>query len=242
MTGDRERNRHAAPTRIWHWINLIAIVVLFMSGLNISNAHPYLYWGEWGFAPEQAWLEVPRFPGWMTIPGFYSLAKARDWHLLMAFPFAFGLLFIWIAMLWNRHFPRDLMTHRREWRWQAVRRDIGQHLRLDFTHADGKYNFLQKLAYGLVLGVLLPGMVLTGMAISPGMDAAFPWLLDIFGGRQSARSIHFLFAWGLLAFFVIHVALVLLTGPIGHLRSMTLGGDHQPANPPFAKTDTGDPA
>ena len=242
MTRDRKRNRHAAPTRIWHWINLIAIVVLFMSGLNISNAHPYLYWGEWGFAPEQAWLEVPRFPGWMTIPGFYSLAKARDWHLLMALPFAFGLLFIWVAMLWNRHFPRDLMTHRREWRWQAVRRDIGQHLRLDFTHADGKYNFLQKLAYGLVLGVLLPGMVLTGMAISPGMDAAFPWLLDIFGGRQSARSIHFLFAWGLFGFFVIHVALVLLTGPIGHLRSMTLGGDHQPANPPFAKTDTGDPA
>ncbi|MBL4792572.1 cytochrome b/b6 domain-containing protein [Citromicrobium bathyomarinum] len=240
MTRDRERNRHAAPTRVWHWINLLAIIVLFMSGLNISNAHPYLYWGEWGFAPEQAWLEVPRFPGWMTIPGFYSLAKARDWHLLMAFPFAFGLLGMWIAMLWNGHFGRDLMTGKREWRWQAIRRDIGQHLRLDFTHSDGKYNFLQKLAYGLVLGVLLPGMVLTGMAISPGMDAACPWLLDIFGGRQSARSIHFLFAWGLFGFFVIHVALVLLTGPIGHLRSMTLGGDHEPANPPFAKTDTGD--
>ena len=240
MTRDGERNRHAAPTRIWHWINLIAIIVLFMSGLNISNAHPYLYWGEWGFAPEQAWLEVPRFPGWMTIPGFYSLAKARDWHLLMAFPFAFGLLGMWIVMLWYGHFGRDLMTGKREWRWQAIRRDIGQHLRLDFTHSDGKYNFLQKLAYGLVLGVLLPGMVLTGMAISPGMDAAFPWLLDIFGGRQSARSIHFLFAWGLFGFFVIHVALVLLTGPIGHLRSMTLGGDHEPANPPFAKTDTGD--
>ena len=236
MTRDRERNRHAAPTRVWHWINLLAIIVLFMSGLNISNAHPYLYWGEWGFAPEQAWLEVPRFPGWMTIPGFYSLAKARDWHLLMAFPFAFGLLGMWIAMLWNGHFGRDLMTGKREWRWQAIRRDIGQHLRLDFTHSDGKYNFLQKLAYGLVL----PGMVLTGMAISPGMDAACPWLLDIFGGRQSARSIHFLFAWGLFGFFVIHVALVLLTGPIGHLRSMTLGGDHEPANPPFAKTDTGD--
>ena len=240
MTRDRERNRHAAPTRVWHWINLLAIIVLFMSGLNISNAHPYLYWGEWGFAPEQAWLEVPRFPGWMTIPGFYSLAKARDWHLLMAFPFAFGLLGMWIAMLWNGHFGRDLMTGKREWRWLAIRRDIGQHLRLDFTHSDGKYNFLQKLAYGLVLGVLLPGMVLTGMAISPGMDAPCPWLLDIFGGRQSARSIHFLFAWGLFGFFVIHVALVLLTGPIGHLRSMTLGGDHEPANPPFAKTDTGD--
>ncbi|MBD59147.1 MAG: hypothetical protein CL808_03360 [Citromicrobium sp.] len=232
--------RHFLSTRIWHWVNLIAVVVLFMSGLNISNAHPYLYWGEWGFAPEQAWLEVPRFPGWMTIPGFYSLAKARDWHLLMALPFAFGLLGIWIAMLWNGHFRRDLATSRREWRLSAIGRDIVQHLRLDFAHGAGKYNFLQKLAYGLVLGVLLPGMILTGMAISPGMDAAFPWLLDLFGGRQSARSIHFLFAWGLFGFFIVHVALVLLTAPLGQLRAMTLGGDHEPTSPSFAKTATGE--
>ena len=234
--------RHFVSTRIWHWINLIAIVILFMSGLNISNAHTYLYWGDWGFAPEQAWLEVPRFPGWMTIPDYYSLAKARDWHLLMAFPFAFGLLFMWIAMLWNRHFRRDLATNKREGRWSAIRRDIIQHLRFDFSHHGGKYNFLQKLAYGGVLGILLPGMVLTGLSISPGMEPTLWWLVDILGGRQSARSIHFLFAWGLAGFFIVHVALVLLTGPIGHLRSMIVGGEHEPTNPPFAKTDTGDPA
>ncbi|WP_370179645.1 cytochrome b/b6 domain-containing protein [Alteriqipengyuania sp.] len=243
MAGGRRTDRHFVSTRIWHWVNLIAIIVLFMSGLNISNAHPYLYWGDWGFAPEQAWLEVPRFPGWMTLPGYYSLAKARDWHLLMAFPFAFGLLFMWGAMLWNRHFRRDLATSKREWRWSAIRRDILQHLRFDFTHAgDGKYNFLQKLAYGGVLGILLPGMVLTGLAISPGMEPTLWWLVDILGGRQSARSIHFLFAWALVGFFIVHVALVLLTGPIGHLRSMIVGGDHQPTNPPFAKTDTGESA
>ncbi|MBB3035252.1 cytochrome b/b6 domain-containing protein [Alteriqipengyuania lutimaris] len=235
MSGSHKGTRHFVSTRIWHWINLVAIVFLFMSGLNISNAHPYLYWGHWGFAPEQAWLAVPRFPGWMTIPGFYSLAKARDWHLLMAFPFAFGLLFIWVAMLWNGHFRRDLKTGRREWRWPAIKADIVQHLRFDFSHEGAKYNFLQKLAYGGVLGVLLPGMILTGLAISPGMEPTLWWLVDILGGRQSARSIHFLFAWGLIGFFIVHVALVLLTGPIGHLRSMTLGGDHQPTNPPFAK-------
>lgn len=229
--------RHFLSTRVWHWVNLIAIVVLFMSGLNISNAHPYLYWGHWGFAPEQAWLEVPRFPGWMTIPGFYSLAKARDWHLLMALPFAFGLLAMWIAMIWNGHFKRDLATGKREWTWAAIKRDILQHLRFDFSHEGGKYNFLQKLAYAGVFGILLPGMILTGMAISPGMDAAFPWMLDILGGRQSARSIHFLLAWAIAGFFVVHIALVLLTGPIGHLRSMTLGGNHEPTNPSFAKTD-----
>ena len=80
-------------------------------------------------------------------------------------------------------------------------------------------------------------MILTGLAISPGMEPTLWWLVDLFGGRQSARSFHFLFAWGLVGFFVVHVALVLLTGPIGHLRSMTLGGDHEPTNPPFAKSN-----
>jgi len=242
LTHNTSGNRHAVSTRIWHWINLVAIVVLFMSGLNISNAHPYLYWGDWGFAPEQAWLAVPRFPGWMTLPDYYSLAKARDWHLLMAFPFAFGVLFMWIAMVWNGHFRRDLKTEKREWRWPAIRADIVAHARFDFTHEGGKYNFLQKLAYGGVLGILLPGMILTGLSISPGMEPTLWWLMDILGGRQSARSIHFLFAWGLAGFFVLHVALVLLTGPIGHLRSMIAGGEYEPTNPPFAKTDSGDAA
>jgi thiosulfate reductase cytochrome b subunit len=227
--------RHFVSTRIWHWINLIAIVVLFMSGLNISNAHPYLYWGDWGFSPTQAWLAVPRFPGWMTIPDYYSLAKARDWHLLMAFPFAFGLLGMWIAMLWNGHFRRDIKTARREWRWSAIRADIAKHLRFDFTHGEGKYNFLQKIVYGAVFGVLLPGMILTGLGISPGMEPSLWWLVDIFGGRQSARSLHFLCAWGIFGFFVVHVLLVLLSGPVGQLRAMILGGDYQPTNPPFAR-------
>jgi thiosulfate reductase cytochrome b subunit len=97
-------------------------------------------------------------------------------------------------------------------------------LRLDFHHGEGKYNFLQKLAYGLVLIVLLPLMLLTGLAISPGTDAALPWLVDVFGGRQSARSIHFIVAWCVFGFFVIHVVLVLLSGPIGQLRDMITGG------------------
>lgn len=216
--------RHALSTRLWHWLNLLCVVVLFMSGLNISNAHPHLYWGEWGFAPEDAWLSVPRFPGWMTIPGHYSLAKARDWHILMAWPFALGLLFIWVAMMLNRHFRRDLMTRRQEWRWPAIRADIAAHLRLDFDHAGGKYNFLQKLSYGVVFGLLLPGMVLTGMGISPGIEPLMAPLVDLVGGRQSMRSLHFVFAWALFAFLIVHVVLVLLTGPVGQMRAMIGGG------------------
>jgi len=216
--------RHALSTRIWHWVNLVCVTILFMSGLNISNAHRYLYWGHWGFAPEQAWLRVPYFPGWATIPGYYSLASARDWHILFAWPFALGLLFIWAAMLINRHFWRDLRIARKEWKAAAIWADIVRHLKLDFDHGGGKYNFLQRLAYGLVLCVFLPVMVFSGLAISPGFEPAAPWLVDAFGGRQSARSIHFIVSWAIFAFIAIHILLVLLTGPINQIRGMITGG------------------
>lgn len=216
--------RHALSTRLWHWINLLCVVVLFMSGLTISNAHRYLYWGEWGFSPSAAWLAVPRFPDWMTIPGYYSLAVARDWHILMAWPFALGMLFLWIAMLANRHFRRDIATTRTEWRPSAIRADVAAHLRLDFDHGAGKYNFLQKLAYGLVLGVFLPMMILTGIAISPGLEPSVRWLVEILGGRQSARSLHFIFAFAIAGFVIVHVLLVLLSGPVRQMRAMITGG------------------
>jgi Ni/Fe-hydrogenase b-type cytochrome subunit len=216
--------KHRLSTRLWHWVNVIALAILFMSGLNISNAHPWLYWGQWGFQPNTAWLAVHRWPGWATIPGYYNLAAARDWHILFAWVFAVGLLAFLLIALFNKHLRRDIIPRRKEWRWSAVRADIGAHLRFDFHHGEGKYNFLQKLAYGVVLFILLPLMLLTGLAISPGFNPAFPWLVDVFGGRQSARSIHFIVAWAVFGFFVIHVLLVLLSGPIGQLRDMITGG------------------
>ena len=216
--------RHALSTRLWHWLNLLCVVVLFMSGLTISNAHRRLYWGDWGFEASQAWLMVPRFPDWMTIPGYYSLAVARDWHILMAWPFALGLLFMWIAMMVNRHFKRDIVTKRREWRPSAIWRDVVEHLKLNFDHHEGKYNFLQKLPYGLVLGVFLPMMIFTGISISPGMEPTFGWLVDLLGGRQSARSLHFIFAFAIAGFFIVHVLLVILSGPIRQMRDMITGG------------------
>jgi len=216
--------RHALSTRLWHWLNLLCVVILFMSGLTISNAHRRLYWGDWGFEASQAWLMVPRFPDWMTIPGYYSLAVARDWHILMAWPFALGLLFMWIAMMINRHFKRDIVTKPREWRPSAIWRDVVEHLKLNFDHHEGKYNFLQKLAYGLVLGVFLPMMIFTGISISPGMEPTFGWLVDLLGGRQSARSLHFIFAFAIAGFFIVHVLLVILSGPIRQMRDMITGG------------------
>lgn len=215
--------RHALSTRVWHWVNALSLLVLFMSGLNISNAHRYLYWGEWGFAPDQAWLHVWRFPGWATIPGYYSLASARDWHVLFAWVFGLSLALFLLAALLNGHIRRDIVARRGEWRPAAIRADIAAHLRLRFE-ADGKYNLLQKASYALVIFILLPLMILTGMAMSPGMDAAWSFLSQVFGGRQSARSIHFIVAWALFAFTVLHLVLLMLNKPAKNLADMVTGG------------------
>jgi thiosulfate reductase cytochrome b subunit len=218
------KKKHSLLTRIWHWLNTLCVIVLFMSGLGISNAHRYLYWGDAGSQPSEAWTAVIRFPDWATLPQRYDLAESRDWHVLFSWPFAVGLLVFWIAMLIGGHFWRDLRTRQEEWKPAAIWADVVKHAKLDFTHVGAKYSFLQKLTYGIVLGVLLPVMVFTGLAISPGFEPAAPWLVDIFWGRQSARSIHFLAAWTLFAFFVIHILLVLLSGPAKQMRDMITGG------------------
>lgn len=216
--------RHALGTRLWHWLNAWCLAVLFMSGLNIFNAHPRLYWGEWGFDRQDAWLALNRFPGWITIPGHYSLADARLWHFLAAWPLSLGLLLFMLWSLANRHFRRDLVAGPREWRGAAIREDIARHLRGNFHHAGAKYNLLQKLCYAVVIFILLPLMITTGLAMSPAMDANWPWLTQIFGGRQSARSIHFIVAWSLVGFTLLHIVLVLLSGPIKQVRDMINGG------------------
>lgn len=214
--------RHALTTRLWHWINALAFVVLFMSGLNISNAHRYLYWGDYGFDPADAWLTVVRFPAWATIPQRYDLAEARDWHNTFAWIFAVGLLVMWITSLINRHFWRDIATGPRDWTFAAWREAIAMHLGSG-TEDGSRYNSLQRIAYGLVLGLLLPMMIFTGLAISPGFEPAAPWLVDALGGRQSARSLHFITAWTLFAFAAGHVALAMAPGQRRQRKAMITG-------------------
>lgn len=217
--------RHALSTRLWHWINAGALVVLFMSGLGISNAHRYLYWGDYGFDPADAWLSVMRFPAWATLPQRYNLAEARDWHNTGAWVFALALLGMWIAMLINRHFVRDIAAGPSAWAPANLWRELKAHLRGSFAGEEGaKYNALQKLTYGLVLGILLPLMIFTGLAISPGFEPAAPWLVDVLGGRQSARSLHLIAAFALFAFFVVHIVMVLLSSPIRQTWDMIAGG------------------
>ncbi|MBW6527316.1 cytochrome b/b6 domain-containing protein [Sphingomonas sp. RHCKR7] len=217
--------RHRLATRLWHWLNAVAVIVLIGSGLGISNAHPRLYWGRYGANFDHAWAELPRFPAWLTIPANYNLAISRRWHLLFALVLAFSLLGYMIVSLLNRHFQRDLRLRRRDLAPGHIAADVRAHLDLRFhdPEAPGEYNVLQKLSYVSVVFVLLPLVILTGLALSPGMDAAWPWLLELFGGRQSARSLHFLAMAGLALFTVVHLTLVILAGVGNELRSMITG-------------------
>ncbi|MFZ5748977.1 MAG: cytochrome b/b6 domain-containing protein [Pseudomonadota bacterium] len=217
--------RHALVTRIWHWLNAVSIFIMIGSGLMIFNAHPRLYWGSYGANYDTPWLTLSRFPGWLTLPSHYSLSMGRRWHLFFALVLAFGLLVFMVASLVNRHFQRDLRVRTSELAPRHLWADLKDHLAFRFHDPKNPraYNIFQKLSYVSVLFGLIPVLILSGLTLSPGMDAAWPVLLDLFGGRQSARSVHFIAMVLLCAFIVVHLALVILAGPFNEVRSMITG-------------------
>lgn len=268
--------RHKWPVRIWHWLNAFTVFVMLMSGLMIFNAHPRLYWGQYGANYDYAWLEIGStqstgflrvgsvtipttgvlgyrteadgrvnrraFPGWATIPSTYSLSAGRRWHLAFAWVLAIGILIYWLYLLAGsgrkRLFPRRAELHPKHV-WQEVK----DHARLRFPTlaAALNYNLLQKASYVGVIFVILPLLILTGLTMSPGMNAAWGWLVDVFGGRQSARSIHFICAFLITAFIVVHLIMVVLAGPLNEIRSMITGWYRVP-QPKHKPVETAAPA
>ena len=251
--------RHRLVTRITHWIWAISLLLLLMSGLQIFNAHPTLYWGhQSGFdfdnavlklrgvydsadnlrgqttlfgvtfdttgylgASEYAGNMVRRgFPPFLTAPSWQDLATGRIIHFFFAWIFVTVIAVWFFSSLINGHIKRDVLPNVTD--FKSIPKSIVEHLKLKFHH-DGKYNGLQKLAYAGVLFVLFPLIVATGLAMSPGMDAGFPLLPEIFGGRQSARTIHFVTMSLLVLFFIVHMIMVLAAGPINELRSIITG-------------------
>jgi len=261
--GEREDavvKRHGWATRAWHWLNAICLLVLLMSGLQIFNAHPALYWGDtshfdspllamgafrgpdgepqgavrvlghqftttgvFGLSDLDGEPTQRGFPGWATLPSSQWLGMGRNWHFTTAWIFAPSLLAYLLYTLISRR--RRRMIFPTGTQLKTLPATIWHHMRFRFDH-ERDYNGLQKLTYILVLFGILPLVILTGLTMSPTMNAAWPWLLDLFGGRQSARTIHFLCAFALLAFFVVHILLVLVSGVFNNLRSMITGGYH----------------
>jgi thiosulfate reductase cytochrome b subunit len=163
------------------------------------------------------------FPSWITIPSYYSLAHARQWHFFFAWLFVInGLAYVLFAIL-SGHLRRDLAPDRSE--LQGIGASVKDHLLFKHPHGEAarRYNVLQKLAYLVVIFVLLPLIVLMGMAMSPMLDSLIAGWVDWFGGRQAARTIHFIVAWLLVAFVLIHVFEVIVSGFWNHIRSMITG-------------------
>ena len=165
------------------------------------------------------------FPRWATIPGWRSLTLGRRWHFFFAWLFITNLAAYYIFGLINGHLRRDLVPTRQQLHPREILADIVDHLKLKFPKGEAArhYNPLQKFAYLGVIALLLPTMVLTGLTMSPGMDAILPWLVELFGGRQSARTIHFIAATLLVLFVIVHLVMVLLAGPINGVRAMITG-------------------
>lgn len=170
------------------------------------------------------------WPDWLTIPSFQDLADARHWHFLFAWILAINGALYLIWSLATRHVQKDIWPTRAD--LKSIPRSVLDHilLRHPAGEAAKRYNVLQRLAYLGVI-VLIALMVLTGLAMSPGFDAFFPWLIDVFGGRQSARSIHFISASLIVLFVLVHLIEVLLAGPINEVRSMLTGNYVVPTSP-----------
>ncbi len=250
--------RHALTTRLTHWLWVICLFFLLLSGLQIFMARPDLYIGQQsGFAFDNSILSIgagyqngelvgvtrlfgssfdttgwlgaignagtlqpQTFPSWLTVPSYRDLATGRVVHFFFAWVLV-GTLLLWlIGSLINRHLSRDILPRGRD--VSALPRDMADHARLRLHHRR-TYGPLQKLSYFGVLFVALPLMIATGLTMSPGMNAWAPWTLDLFGGRQTARTIHFTVMLLLVLFVAVHIAMVLLAGPFNELRSMVTG-------------------
>lgn len=241
---------------------MICLSVLLLSGLQIFNAHPRLYWGKFGADADRALIDIgyqqrqdgphgfvaigslrvettgllgvsregdaltPRaFPTWLTIPSYHDLGAGRNWHFLFAWLLVVNGLVYLLHGLWRGHIRRDLLPGADQLTPRHLGQELVDHARLRFAKGEQsrRYNALQKLTYLTVALVLLPLMVLTGLTMSPGMDAVFPFLPDLFGGRASARTLHFITASSLVLFVVVHVLMVVLSGLWNNLRSMITG-------------------
>lgn len=250
--------RHPVIIRITHWINAICLSILLMSGLQIFNAHPSLYWGKvstfdsplltmkatedepqrgitsiagkdfdttgvLGFSSFEGEDTERGFPAWMTLPAGQDLATARRWHFLFAWFFVINGLIYLAYTIATGQFRFRVIPTREELR--NIGHSIVQHAMLRFPKGEEakRYNVLQKLTYLVVIVILIPVQILAGLTMSPAMNARFPFLLDLFSGRQSARTIHFVIASLLVAFVIVHVVMVVLAGPFNNLRGMITG-------------------
>lgn len=244
---ERERQGHSRWVRLTHWIIALAVFVLLYSGICILMVHPRFYWGQAGNDLMRPLFEVPLGPNYHTqqfsaqVPFFGGASSAatadrlaepwnqngfeRSLHFLAAWFFLFSLgAYLALGTL-TGHARKKLLPRRDELTRRALHQDIKAHLKLPLPKPPpgAPYGLLQQLTYAGIAFVALPLMVLTGLTMSPAIAASFPVLLDLFGGTQTARTLHFFSCTAIALFVLVHLAMIALTGPVRHLRAIILG-------------------
>ena len=223
--------RHSLIVRVTHWITTLCFVALIITGTEIVISHPRFYWGESGNIWTKPLFRIPIPSSRGSIPnGFsYQWPDQNGWSRYLHFQAAWvmvlaGLLYV-VSGLVTRHFRRDLVPGGGVASWRALPKSIAEHLRFKRPPetVTSSYNVLQRVTYLVVIFLLIPAEIWTGLAMSPAFVSAFPFVVDVLGGQQSARTIHFFVAWSLVLFVVVHVTMVVRTGFQRNMRGMIAG-------------------
>ena len=228
--------RHAFLVRVTHWLITFAFLALLVSGLEIVLSHPRFYWGEVGNVNNPTLFKIPVPSSRKMVPtGYgYVLPDQNGWSRYLHFQSAWvlvltGLVYV-VAGFFNGHFRRNLLPTLSDVSPKRLAFSIAQHLRFERPSAEEawSYNVLQRLAYLLVIFVLFPVIIWTGLAMSPSFVSAFPSAVNVLGGQQSARTLHFILTGALVLFLLVHVLMVILAGFRSRMRAIITGRAAEP--------------
>jgi thiosulfate reductase cytochrome b subunit len=222
-----DKKRHSAVVRVTHWLSTIAFLALLLTGGEILLSHPRFYWGETGNVNMKPWLNLHLPSSRDTVPtGYgYVLPDQNGWSRYLHFQAAWlavatGLLYV-LWGIFNGHFRLNLVPHS----LKGIGASIVEHLKFRRPGPEEvwSYNVLQRVTYLVVIFVLFPLMIWTGLAMSFGFDSAFPLGVQLLGGHQTARSLHFLVTILLVVFLVVHIVMIFVAGFKARMRAMITG-------------------
>jgi thiosulfate reductase cytochrome b subunit len=230
-TAKLERSRHSVVVRVTHWFTVLSFLALLVSGVEILISHPRFYWGETGNVniPALFILPIPSSRDMVPTGYGYVLPDQNGWSRYLHFEAAWilvftGLLYVTSGFL-KGHFRRNLFLAPSDLSPKRLAADIARHSRFWRRSEEEawSYNLLQRCIYLLVVFVLFPLVIWTGLAMSPAIDSAFPAAVIVLGGRQSARTIHFFVAIILVLFLFVHVLMICLAGFRSRMGAMISG-------------------
>ena len=228
---ETSRKRHALTVRVTHWVATLAFFALLVTGVELVISHPRFYWGEVGNVNTTPLFSFHIPSSRATVPtGYgYVLPDQNGWSRYLHFQSAWLLvltgLFYVVAGLFGGHIRRNLLPALSDISPKRLASSIAQHLRFKRPSMEEawSYNVLQRLTYLTVIFVLSPLIIWTGLAMSPGFVSAFPSAVNILGGQQSARTLHFIVSALLLVFLLVHVFMVIFAGFRSRMRAMITG-------------------